>query len=164
MALKVEPSLPGLAAVRFAVDQARARRASLWAVRVWRLDVGPRSRPSLEWERTVADEAHRCVDDAFRNAVGRSPRQVGAVVRTPSGRTDLALQDYVTSDGDLLVVGAATSRWWGSGTIRGCVRGAECPVIVVPPPAMARTGRLSGRRIAREAAAELTQMRPRRGR
>jgi hypothetical protein len=82
------------------------------------------------------------------------------VVRTPSGRTDVALQDHVTGDGDLLVVGAATSRWWGGGTVRGCVRGAGCPVVVVPPPAMARAGRVSGRRIAREVAVELARMRP----
>ncbi|WP_433294253.1 universal stress protein [Actinoplanes sp. CA-030573] len=160
----VSQSLAGLAALRFALDLAHRRSVPLWAVRVWRLEVGPRAQPSAEWERAIAAEARRYVDDCFRAATGHAVRDLGVIVRTPSGRTDVALHHYLTDGGDLLVVGAAARRWWSGGTVRRCVRGAGCPVIVVPAPDLARTGRFSARRIAREAAAELSRTGPTRGR
>ncbi|MEV4343221.1 universal stress protein [Actinoplanes sp. NPDC049596] len=136
--LGVSCSLPGLEALRFAVRQARRRDVPLLAVRAWMLNTGPRSQPSLEWERALAAEARRRVDEAFREALGTTPAEFGAMVRVPSGSAAAALRHYVTGPDDLIVLGAATSRWWGGGTVRRCVRAAACPVIVVPPPALAR--------------------------
>ncbi|XVU27685.1 universal stress protein [Actinoplanes sp. CA-054009] len=146
--LGVSSSLAGLEAARFAVSQARRRSVPLLAVRTWMLNTGPRSRPSLEWERALATEARRRVDETFELALGTTPADLEAMVRVPSGSPAAALRHYVTGPDDLIVIGAPASRWWGGATVRRCVRTATCPVIVVPPPALAR---IPARRLAQEA-------------
>jgi nucleotide-binding universal stress UspA family protein len=152
----ISPSLSGLEALRFAIAEARRSRVPLVAVRAWFFPTGVRARPTWEWERELAAEARRCITAAFQTAVGDVPDDIDVVARTPSGRVDTVLKDGVTSPQDLIVIGAA-ARWWASsGVVRGCVRAAGCPVVVVPPPELARAvggGRLSARRMAREAAA-----------
>jgi hypothetical protein len=62
-----------------------------------------------------------------------------------------------TNDGDLLVVGASSRRRWAGPlfTVAGqCVRLASCPIVVVPPPALAREGSVRALRRAIRRAAE----------
>ncbi|MFF5082823.1 universal stress protein [Actinoplanes sp. NPDC000266] len=146
--LGVSSSLAGLEAARFAVRQARQRSVPLLAVRAWMLNTGPRSRPSLEWERALAAEARRRVEETFELALATTPAVLDVMVRVPSGSAAAALRHYVTDPDDLIVVGAPSSRWWGGSTVRRCARTAPCPVIVVPPPALAR---IPSRRLAQEA-------------
>ncbi len=134
----VSPSLSGLAALRVALAESRRRRMPLWAVRAWHIEFGPRARPSWEFERAVAADNRSLVEEAFRTAVGESPRQLGVVVRTPQGPAGVVLRDYLAGPDDLLVLGAPQSRWWGGRVLRAVTRGAVCPVIVVPPPELAR--------------------------
>ncbi|SNY23822.1 Nucleotide-binding universal stress protein, UspA family [Paractinoplanes atraurantiacus] len=148
MILGVSSSLSGLEAARFAVRQARRRSVPLLAVRTWMLNTGPRSRPSLDWERALAAEARRRVDEVFELALGTTAADLNVMVRVPSGSPAAALRQYVTTPDDLIVVGAPTSRWWGGTTVRRCVRSSPCPVIVVPPPALSR---IPSRRLAQEA-------------
>jgi nucleotide-binding universal stress UspA family protein len=154
-------SLSGLEALRFGIAEARRRRAPLVAIRVWFFNQSVRARPTWEWEREIAAEARRCIAAAFQTAVGGVPHDIDMVGRTPSGRVDTVLKDAITSPQDLLVIGGS-ARWWASsGIVRGCVRAAGCPVVVVPPPELARAvgGRVSARRMAREAAESLAQNR-----
>lgn len=157
----ISSSLSGLEALRFGIAEARRRRVPLVAVRVWQLYTGGRARPTWEFERAVAAEARRCISEAFRTAVGEVPRDLDVVVRAPTGRIDTVLKDHITGPADLLVIGAARRSWLSGATVRGCARGAGCPVVVVPPPELARAvgGRMSARRMAREAAASLAQNR-----
>ncbi len=140
MIVGVSSSLSGLAAVRFALTEARRRGVPLWAVRAWHLESSSRARPSWDFQRTVADQCGRLVQETFRQAVGQSAREVGASIRVPSGKASYVLQDYATEPGDLIVLGAARRRWWGGDVVRSTVKGAVCPVIVVPPPELARAG------------------------
>lgn len=156
----ISPSLSGLEALRFAVAEARRRRVTLAAVRVWSFNVGTRSRPSWEWERALADEARSNIAEAFRTAVGEIPADLDVVARALAGPSvDVALKGCVGSPYDLLVIGAARRRWWSGGVVRRCARNAACPVVVVPPPELARVvgGRLTARRMVREAAESLAQ-------
>lgn len=74
-----------------------------------------------------------------------------------AGPVDAVLKSCVDSPHDLLVIGAARHRWFSGGVVRRCARDAGCPVVVVPPPELARVvgGRLAARRMVREAAASL---------
>ena len=149
--LGISPSPAGLAALRFAVSAARDRGAVLWAVRSWVLTASPRSAQVWVWEQAVEAEARRCVILAFRDALGAVPGDVGLIVRTPPGGAGPALAGFATDADDLIVVGAPRTRWWK----RPVVRDALCPVVTVPPPALAR---ISGRRLAREAATALAEI------
>ncbi|GLY02935.1 universal stress protein [Actinoplanes sp. NBRC 101535] len=155
----VSGSPAGLAALRFAVAEAQRRGVGLWAVRSWQVAAGSRSRPwgEVGWDRAWERDAGQRVAAAFRCALGGVPVTPQVVVSTPAGAPGTALMDAVSGPGDLLVVGAG-SRWWGGGVARLLVRRAPCPVLVVPPPALAR---VPGRRLVREVAGELARMAPR---
>ncbi|MBB2948264.1 nucleotide-binding universal stress UspA family protein [Actinoplanes lutulentus] len=148
--LGISSSPAGLAALRFAVNVARERDVSLWAVRSWVLTSSPRSPQIWAWEQAMEADARRFVHAAFHDALGAVPRDVSLIVRTPPGGAGAALAGYATDEDDLIVVGASRSRWW----LRPVVRDALCPVVTVPPPVLAR---LSGRRLAREAATALSR-------
>jgi nucleotide-binding universal stress UspA family protein len=147
----VDESLAALRALRVGLAEARRRGAELHAVRAW--TVGPRY-----YGAGVAylppDEpklAAEMVAEAFREAMGGPPVDVGLTVALPEGEPAGALVRYADRDDDLLVVGASRRRW-GS-TSGACARRARCPVLVVPPTEFARRVRRSVRRIRHEVAA-----------
>ncbi|GIF25501.1 nucleotide-binding universal stress UspA family protein [Actinoplanes tereljensis] len=150
----VSPSLAGLAALRWALGEARRRQVPLLAVRAWQLDFGPRARPTWEFERATAEDARTLAHGAFRLA-GESADDV--VIRVPRGLAATALRDYAHPH-DLLVLGAGRSRWLGGPVVRAAVRGAPCPVIVVPPPELTLHGRRAGRRLHREVSDALSRL------
>jgi hypothetical protein len=62
---------------------------------------------------------------------------------TIRGEPGPALVDAASFTGDLLVVGAGRRGWmariWHGRVSRYCLTHALCPVVTVPPPALART-------------------------
>jgi nucleotide-binding universal stress UspA family protein len=147
----VSHSLPGLQALRFAVAEARRRGMPLHAVRAWPAPATTRAGSTVLWRQELAVEARWYIREAFNSAFGGVPADVDITVVASSGRADVALKASASGDADLLVVGAPASRWWHSRVVRGCTRGAPCPVIVVPPPELARALRwVSLRRLVRK--------------
>ncbi|MCM4083617.1 universal stress protein [Actinoplanes sp. TRM88002] len=149
-------SLAGLEALRFAVAEARRRDSRLMAVRAWVCHRSSWAWPDREYERTLADKARRTIVEAFEEAAGEVPADLPVVRRTAEGWPPIVLKESVTSPRDLLVIGAGR-RWPAGEVVRACVRHQACPVVVVPPPEMARLarGRTTARRLFREAAAAL---------
>ena len=158
----VDDSPAGLRTLRTAVSQARQRHQELVAIRTFRL---PRDTevqrpvriayspagsteppgPSREWLHEVALRQRRAmllIDAAFEQAMGEIPDVVPVRVRASSGRPGPVLVGAACREGDLLVVGvSAARRWWPfrrRPVDRYCAAHATCPVLVVPPPELAR--------------------------
>jgi nucleotide-binding universal stress UspA family protein len=146
----ISPSLAGLEALRFAIAEARRREVPLLAVRTWMLDAGPRARNVWQWEATLSTEGRILIEETFRLAAGHRPDDVDIVVRSPGGNAAAVLKACATSQSDVIIVGASRYKWLPGGVGRGCIKGAGCPVIVVPRPEMARIAGTSGNRIVRE--------------
>jgi hypothetical protein len=89
--------------------------------------------------------------------MGGLPPDLEAEMTVVDGAVGPRLVAQATNDGDLLVVGASSRRRWAGPlfTVAGhCVRLASCPVVVVPPPALAREGGVRALRRAIWRAAE----------
>ncbi|MEV0719497.1 universal stress protein [Asanoa sp. NPDC050611] len=136
----VSPSLAGLQALRHAVDVARERDATLHAVRVWLFRPMWRD-VTAQFERRVhAAEAKLLVPYTFEAAMGGLPRGVRIEQVVLEGMTGQSLVEHAGAEADLLVVGGDRRRHlFGPGPVtRYAVRRAHCPVVVVPPPALAQ--------------------------
>lgn len=134
----VSQSMSGLAAIRYAVAQARSRhQPAVYAVRAWPYPPTTRGASSSRWEQHLQSAARAYVVAAFGTSLGAAPEDLDVVV-TAAGRPAPVLKELANRDSDLLVVGAAASRWWPGATVAGCTRAAVCPVIVVPAPELAR--------------------------
>jgi hypothetical protein len=136
----VSPSPSGLEALRFAVHEADRRLASLCAVRAWYLNASMRGQEAPRWRTEMAAEAVRTVHEAFDDAMGGMPTDLDIEVVTVENRADLALMAAAGSSTDLLVLGGR-SGWLMSWLVKRCLRRARCPVVVVPPPELARVAR-----------------------
>ncbi len=147
----VTQSLAGLQALRYGVTEARRRRVPLHAVRAWRFDTAWRGPDVRRWRREMAQDALKSVGEAFKLALGGLPVDVDVNMLAAEGRTDQVLTEMAASRGDLIVVGGCGSRW-PSWLVRTCMRHAACPVVMVPPPEIARTARPAtlARRLLRE--------------
>jgi nucleotide-binding universal stress UspA family protein len=143
----VSTSLPGLAALRYAVGEARRRGlGAITAVRAWPdPDHGRQSSPL--WAGDLARASVHEIDAAIAAAFGLPPADVTITKQCPPGRPGLALAD-AAGDSDLIVVGSRRHRWFGTGVARLCIRHAPCPVLVIPPPVP--VARISGRRMDEE--------------
>jgi nucleotide-binding universal stress UspA family protein len=143
----IDDSPSGLAALRWAVSQARTRQAQLVAVRSWQLGLprhGGRRHRHLVHPRVVLffrgaeqrDASTKLVRDAFRNVTGGQPRDVALTVWTPEGDPGATLTSIATHDGDMIVVGHRPGSSWRRarhGSVsRYCQVHAHCPVVVVP--------------------------------
>jgi len=143
----IDDSPSGLAALQWAVGQAKSRQAQLVAVRSWALDLprhGGRRHQHLAHPRVVLffngaelrSASAKLVRDAFRSATGGQPRDVAVSIRTPEGDPGAALTSIATHDGDMIVVGhQQRPSWWRAhhGSVsRYCRLHARCPVVVVP--------------------------------
>jgi nucleotide-binding universal stress UspA family protein len=143
----VEDSLAGLRALRFAVAEARRRRAELHAVRTW--TCSPNARGAFtawyeELERAASDE----IATAFDKAMGGAPDDIDVVMATVMGPPGKALVHYARREDDLLVLGATHgNRLWRlvrASVPRYCAAHAACPVLVVPPDAFAKQAQREG--------------------
>ncbi len=137
----IDDSLCGLQALRWAVAQARARGLPLKAVRVWQ--PGPSGLyPTLHSQRDdEATAAAQLVRRMFADTMGGIPPDLQVETVAVPDATGPALVRIARED-DLLVIGTGRRRFWRrrrlSRTARYCVSRANCPVLVVPPPSLAR--------------------------
>jgi nucleotide-binding universal stress UspA family protein len=146
----VDDSPGGLAALRHAVDMARAGHAQLVAIRSWGLGLprhGGRRRRRVGSDRgplvpffNGAEQRQKSallIRLAFRDATGGIPGDVAVAIRTPEGDPGRVLTEFA-SDGDVLVVGTgrdqAVKRFVHGSVSHYCSVHARCPVVVVPPP------------------------------
>lgn len=131
----VDRSIPGLAALRFAVAEARRRGAPLHAVRVTS-------------ELTLREA--REIDEAFAESMGGYPDDVVVRREILVGPVAETLTRRARFPTDVLIVGThggGRRRVFGSGSIsRAIVRKARCPVLVVPGPEMLAVSAASGER------------------
>lgn len=149
----VTKSLSGLHALRVGVAHARQQRMPLHAVRTWEPppdpDVLSGSGPA---ERPLASTAASVVASAFAETMGAVPGDVEVRTVVLPDSPGPVLVDYACRDGDLLVLGSGARgrlrRWRSSSVVRYCLARAGCPVLVVPPPPLTRTG--SPRSLMRE--------------
>jgi nucleotide-binding universal stress UspA family protein len=140
--LGVGDSVASLEAVRVAVREARRRDATLYAIRVWNPSAAAGT-PDLARMREVWQvEAWDRAEQAFDEAMGGFPHDIGVRVLTPHGVVGALLTRLAGREDDLLVVGTGRSGWLHRllrGSIsRYCLARAHCPVLVVPPHAMIR--------------------------
>ncbi|MFI9650016.1 universal stress protein [Streptomyces sp. NPDC052040] len=136
----VSGSPANLAALRWAVAEARRTDAPLVPVLAW----------SLPGDDTMyyhlLDELHKSarerLDQAFEEAFGGYPDDLDIHSMSILGAAGPALVETAGSPSDLLVVGTGhrsrLRRLIFPSVSRYCLARAECPVIAVPPPALLR--------------------------
>jgi nucleotide-binding universal stress UspA family protein len=134
----IATTLAGYEALRFAVDLARTREVPLMAVRAYRATRAD----TYEWRQALAWEANNDVTQAFAEAGGGVPDDIDVAIELKPGSVALVLTEIASDPTDVLVIGG-TSRprpWSGrhAAVARRCSWLANCPVIVVPQPALAR--------------------------
>ena len=122
----VDRSIPGLAALRFAVAEARRRGTDLHAVRVVSV-------------LTLTETKE--IDAAFDDALGGIPADVTVHRELLVGAVADTLAKRARNPEDVLIVGTdGAGRWhgvWSRSISRDCLRKARCPVLIVPGPQMA---------------------------
>ncbi|MDN0200027.1 universal stress protein [Streptomyces sp. S.PNR 29] len=125
------------AAVRFAYEEARLRRARLEAVRAWRCPAHGTTahpRPAGEPARLHEERAVEALETALHDA----PPDVEVHRRTAEGHARRVLAD-ASYDADLLIVGARRRRGhYGlqlGRVAHAVLHHSSCPVVVVPEEA-----------------------------
>lgn len=105
-------------------------------------DLAERRSPSPELCRLCEEAARQRLRDAIFAAWGTGLPEVDARAIVQRGEAGPVLAGLACSAGDLLVVGAGRrgrlARVWGGKVTRYCLAHARCPVLAVPPPALAR--------------------------
>ena len=143
-----------LAALRRGVAEARSRDVGLIAVLAWMPPGGNgmgRRAPCppvllAEWQRAALHRLRTAWDDAM----GGVPSDLNVRLLAIRGPVGEALLGVADRGSDLLVIGAGrrtvVRRVFGRSVAGHCAMRAECDVLVVPPPAMARQIRPRARR------------------
>lgn len=138
----VHGSLTSLAALRTALQQARARGAVLVPVLAW----GPvggelayRRAPCWPLLKIWRQSASQRLTTAFDEAFGGYPSDVEMQPHVVRGTAGAVLVQVAADAGSsLLVVGSGHRRIlrhrWHGPTARYCLARAPCPVVLVPPP------------------------------
>ncbi len=137
---------PGsLQALRYGESLARAHDAVLIPVIAWELPGGGRPcrmGPSGELGRACRELACRQLRDALIAVWGEVPDDPLVQPHVERGPPGWVLVNLACRPGDVLVVGAgrrgALARLAFSRVGRYCLAHAECPVVAIPPPALAR--------------------------
>jgi nucleotide-binding universal stress UspA family protein len=137
---------PGsLQALRYAENLARAHNAVLIPVIAWELPGGDRAQrigSSHELGKACREIACRQLRDALIAVWGEVPGDPLVQPRVERGPAGWVLVNLACQPDDVLVVGAgrrgALARLAFSKVSRYCVARAGCPVVAVPPPALAR--------------------------
>jgi nucleotide-binding universal stress UspA family protein len=149
----VGSSLAAYQALRYAVVEARRRHAELLAVRVYRsIGYGQSPLPA----DCVADAARDVVEVAFAEALGGVPPDLSLRIIVREGHPARTLVATADRESDLIVIGGCGTRRLtrprSTAIARFCAREAGCPVVIVPPNALARAARAE--RLARDAAGD----------
>ncbi len=137
---------PGsLRALRYAEDLARAHAAILIPVLAWVPPGGDRAdrrQPSGQLRLVWRDAACQRLRDALVAAWGQVPDDPPVRPLVQRGEAGWVLVSVACCADDLLVVGAgrrgALARMVCGKVSRHCLAHAQCPVLAVPPPALAR--------------------------
>ena len=134
----VDGSDDSRAALRFAVKEARLRKAAVRAVHAWWFvpELEPRTAPLEEdWQTLRDQEAKRFIEEFVVNTLGDARSGVEVTAVPVQGVTAAAALLDAAEGADLLVVG---SRGLGgfTGLLLGsvsqqCVQHARCPVVIV---------------------------------
>jgi nucleotide-binding universal stress UspA family protein len=150
----IDESLAGYQALRYAVEQARVRRAKLTVVRAFQC-----SGVGAQWSAVIREAAISEVAQAFAEALGGPPEDIDTLVLVVEGSAGLALVTVADRPLDLLVIGGSRRRRWRAprtAVARVCARRAVCPVVIVPPPELACA--TSEARLAKEATATVERL------
>jgi nucleotide-binding universal stress UspA family protein len=136
---------PGsLQALRYAEELARADDALLIPVLAWVPpggDLADRRMPCCYLRRVWAEDACQQLRDTLRLVWGQIPAGPSIQPAVVRGEAGWVLVHLAGCPGDLLVVGAgrrgALARVVSGKVTRYCLAHARCPVLAVPPPALA---------------------------
>ena len=166
----VHGSLGSMQALRYAAEEARARKIPLVPVIAWIPpggDMSERSHPSPYLRQVWSDAAMRRLLAAFDAGLGGVPDDIIVEPLVARGETGPVLVDTADQPGDLLVIGTGRRSLVGralrKSVGRYCLAHAKCPVLAVPPSAlMDEMGRgfpwsLRGRRVLMPDISELTE-------
>ena len=166
---------PGsIRAMRYARDLASRSDATLVVVHAWTApggDLADRRSPSPYLRRVWQQAAWQRVRDCVEAAWGGMPADVETRLVVARGLPGLVLVDFANGSDDLLIVGAGQrgplARIGHGRVARYCLAHAECPVVAIPPSALAnetghglrwiafRHSRLKAGQAARRTAGEL---------
>jgi nucleotide-binding universal stress UspA family protein len=139
----IDDSPGGVAALRWAVECARARGARLIGVRAWAL-AAPRHGRRRHHGHVVftfagtelRQAATRLITRAFREAAGGVPGDIEVTISTPEGDPGPVLTKIASGGDNVLVVGTtrgtSLKRIVHGSVSAYCVRHSRCPVAVVP--------------------------------
>ena len=136
---------PGsLQALRQAAGLARMHEAALVPVLAWVPpggDLADRSHPSPYLRRLWRDAARERLRSAIELALGGVPDDVPFESGVQRGDPGHVLVSVACQPDDMLVIGAgrrgALARALSCRVSRYCLAHAQCPVVAVPPPALA---------------------------
>jgi len=136
---------PGsLRALRYAEELARAHDAILIPVLAWVPPGGEAADlqyPSDHLRRVWAEDAQHRLRDVLLAVWGEVPADASVQPIAQRGEAGRVLVEIASRPGDLLVVGAGRRRrrpGFRAGKVsRYCLAHAACPVLAVPPPALA---------------------------
>lgn len=141
----VNGSVSSLHALRRAVAEARLRDAVLYSVIAWTPPGGEtldRRTPEPHLRRAWLTAALCTLRSAWDDALGAVPDDIPVYLRGDRGHPGWVLTELADRDDDLIVVGAGHGgplrRATHHSVARYCVARAVCPVVVVPPPPLAR--------------------------
>ena len=126
----VDRSAGARAALRFALDEARLRQATLRAVHAIR-SFG--SYPSLESGGSDVRTLHRAAEDLIEDAMSEVTAEgedVEIERRVVEGAPGAVLVEE-SRDADLLVVGSRGHGGFPGSVSQQCAHHAECPVVIV---------------------------------
>ena len=166
---------PGsIRAMRYARDLAGRSGATLAIVHAWSPpggDIADRRSPSPYLRRVWQQAAWQRVRDCVEAAWGGMPAEVETRLVVARGLPGPVLVDFANGSDDLMVVGAGQrgplARIGHGRVARYCLAHAECPVLAIPPSALAgetgyglrgiafRNSRLKAGKVAGRRAGEL---------
>lgn len=139
---------PGsLCALRYAGHLARVHDATVTPVLTWIPpggELASRRSPSFYLYRVWDEDAWQQLREALDVAWGgQQPVGLRVQLVVQRGEPGPVLTSIASEPGDLLIIGAgrrATMTRIGGGRVsRYCLAHAQCPVLAIPPPALART-------------------------
>lgn len=147
-------SLGGYQAIRYGVAEARRRGATLLAVRTyWSATNGQ----GLLQTDVLTRVAIAQVNIAFMEALGGMPTDLRVEVVVREGAAARTLVSTADRESDLLIIGGygihRLAPWRTAAVARFCARRATCPVVIVPPTALARSAHAD--RLARDTARDV---------
>jgi nucleotide-binding universal stress UspA family protein len=104
-------------------------------------DLAERKSPRLPRRALWEDDAWQRLWGALDTAFGGLPAGIRAQPAVLRGHPGRVLTDVADREGDLLIIGSGRQdplRWLRCRVSRYCLANAHCPVLAIPPPALAR--------------------------